>query len=98
MSITLVCIHMLSIPLAQSQGCPTLHDVMVFLTGCDTIPPLGFGDVHPGVVFDDEDRLPTVSTCSLTLHLPHNFPADFQEFKENMDLVILGSQGFFGTV
>lgn len=80
------------------QGSPTLQDVMVFLTGCDSVPPLGFGDVKPSILFTDDALLPTVSTCSLTLRFPRNFPTDFQQFKDKMDLVILGSQGFFGTV
>ena len=80
------------------QGSPTLQDVMVFLTGCDSVPPLGFGDVKPSILFTDDALLPTVSTCSLTLRFPRNFPTDFQQFKDKMELVILGSQGFFGTV
>ena len=87
------------IPTGQGdQGSPTLQDVMVFLTWCDCVPPLGFGDVKPGIMFTDDAVLPTVSTCSLTLHFPRSFPTDFQQFKEKMDFVILGSQGFFGTV
>lgn len=76
------------------QGSPTLQDVMVFLTGCDCIPPLGFGDVLPSIEFDAVSTLPTVSTCALTLHLPLNSPTVFEDFKEKMDLAILGSQGF----
>lgn len=39
----MVCVH-----LGSSNGTPpTLSDVMVFLTGCDVIPPLGYnGAVH----------------------------------------------------
>lgn len=87
------------IPTGQGdQGSPTLQDIMVFLTGCDSVPPLGFGDVQPGILFTDGAVLPTVSTCSLTLCFPRSFPTDFQQFKEKMDFVILGSHGFFGTV
>lgn len=84
--------------IATGQSSPNLRDVMVFLTGCDCVPPLGFGDVKPGILFSDDAVLPTVSTCSLTLRFPRNFPTDFQQFKEKMDFVILGSQGFFGAV
>ena len=71
---------------------------MVFLTGCDSVPPLDFGDVTPGNQFSDDTALPTVSTCSLTFRLPRNFPTEFEQFKEKMELAVLGSQGFFGTV
>lgn len=72
---------------------------MVFLTGSDSVPPLGFGDVSPTVEFTDEEVLPTVSTCSLSLCFPRSFPStEYSKFKEKMDFVILGSQGFFGTV
>ena len=77
---------------------PTPSDVMMFLTGCDSVPPLGFGDASPAVTFSDMGVLPTVSTCCLTLTFPRSFPTDFQLFKEKMDMAILGSQGFFGTV
>lgn len=87
------------IPTAQgNQGSPNLSDVMVFLTGCDTPPPLGFGDVNATMRFTESDGLPTVSTCSLTLRFPLDFQTDFEEFKEKMAFAILGSHGFFGTV
>ena len=85
----------------SDQGSPTLQDVMVFLTGCDSVPQLIWiwrCHVKPSILFTDDPLLPTVSTCSLTLRFPRNFPTDFQQFKDKMDLVILGSQGFFGTV
>ena len=71
---------------------------MVFLTGADSVPPLGFGEVSPAIEFTAEDVLPTVSTCSLTMCFPLSFPTDYNQFKNKMDFVILGSQGFFGTV
>ena len=71
---------------------------MVFLTGCDCVPPLGFGDVTPSILFSDDGVLPTVSTCSMTLHFPRTFPTDIEHFKDKMEFAILGSQVFFGTV
>ena len=83
---------------STDQSTPTLSDVMVFLTGCDCVPPMGFSDVSPAVMFsDDTGALPKVSTCSLTLTFPRTFPTDIQLFNE-MDFAILGSQGFFGSV
>ncbi len=74
-----------------------MKDILSFLTGCDSIPPIGFGDNIPKIIFTD-DKLPTVSTCSLTFRLPLSLPHDFIQFKEAMDLAILGSQGFFGAI
>ena len=82
----------------EKEKSPTLKDVMVFLTGCDSTPPLGFGDVTPTVGFTDDNVLPRVSTCALTLTLPRNFPTNFDKFKEKMNFSILGSQGFFGAI
>ena len=89
---------LLADPDKDNQSSPTLQDVMVFLTGCHSVPPMGFGDVSPAIMFSDDAVLPTVYTCSLTLTLPRNFPTDFHSFKDKMDFSILGSQGFFGTV
>ena len=75
-----------------------MRDLTVFLTGCSSIPPLGFGDVKPSIVFTSDRPLPTVSTCSLTLYFPLTFPCNFDQFKEKMDFAVLGSQGFFGSV
>lgn len=71
---------------------------MVFLTGCDIVPPLGYGDTSPTVIFSDTGVLPTVSICSLSLTFPRSFPTDLHQFKEKLDLTILGSQGFIGNV
>lgn len=94
MYITNLCTHAEK----EGQGTPTLKDVLTFLTGSDSIPPLGFGGVEPCIRFDPDAVLPTASTCALMLCIPLNFPTDFDDFKEKMDLAILGSQGFFGKV
>ena len=77
---------------------PTLKNVMVFLTGCDVIPAMGYDDVSPSISFMDHGVMPTVSTCLLTFNLPIYFPTDYKQFKEKMDFAILASQGFFGQV
>ena len=35
----------------------------------------------------------TVSICSQTFSLPHNFPTKFEQFQEKMELAVLESQG-----
>ena len=70
---------------------------MIFLTGCDSVPPLGYGhNVKPSICFIDADAgaLPSISTCSLTFKLPINFPSGQLQFKEKMDFAVLGSQGY----
>ena len=78
------------------KSSPNLKDVLVFLTGCDVVPPLGFGNVSSSVQFSEAAQLPLVSTCALTLTFPISFPTDPSNFKEKMEFSILGSQGFFG--
>ena len=66
---------------------------MTFLTGCDSVPPLGFS-VIPGIEFTDNEQFPMVSTCSLTLTFSQTMKTDFTDFKEIMDHTVLGSEGF----
>ena len=63
---------------------------MVFLTGSDIIPPLGF-DIDPTIEFTDEEQFPTVSTCSLTLTFSRSLKVDFIKV---MDMAILGAETF----
>ena len=52
------------------EVCPlTLHDVLVFVTGADQIPPMGF-DKKLTISFDHCTPYPIASTCSLTIY-PH---------------------------
>lgn len=53
----------------------TLEDILVFATGSDTEPPLGF-PVQPTLEFIHEPvaegikKFPRANTCGLVLHLP----------------------------
>ena len=44
----------------------TLQDILVFFTGSDTVPPLGF-PVTASLNFNDQNPYPTASTCSIYL-------------------------------
>ena len=60
-----------------------LQDLLVFTTGADSIPPLGFDDPITLDFYDQEKdikRLPWASTCSLSLYLPRGYE-DTDEFK-----------------
>lgn len=72
----------------------TLEMVLVFATGADHEPPLGFENV-PQVQFETrKDRfLPTASTCTPALYLPIQLD-DPDEFKKKMDYAIVGCHGF----
>ena len=78
----------------------TPKDLFFFLTGSDRIPPMGF-DKKGTIVFDHrentrENRLPSVSTCLPQLRLPvcDSLTEDYDVFKEQMNLAVLGSVGF----
>jgi len=53
----------------------SLADLLAFWTGADTVPPCGF-DASLNVCFFPQEatcrRLPSSSTCSLTLWLPRD--------------------------
>lgn len=68
------------------------EDVLAFVTGTNRPPALGFEDT-PELMFTDEERLPTASTCAPSLVLPRNV-SGYSEFKKMMSLSILGSHGF----
>lgn len=78
----------------------TPKDLFFFLTGSDRIPPMGF-DAKRTIVFDHkentrENRLLSVSTCLLQLRLPvcDSLTEDYDVFKEQMNLAVLGSVRF----
>lgn len=71
-----------------------------FLTGSERIPPMGF-DEKRTIVFDHkentrENRFLSVSTCLLQLRLPvcDILTEDYDVFKEQMNLAVLGSVRF----
>ena len=72
----------------------SLEDILVFLSGTDVIPLLGF-DKLPTVSFN-LGVLATSSTCDVQLWLPtgHN---NYTAFKDAMLLSIKGNDGFGGV-
>ncbi|KAM4537018.1 G2/M phase-specific E3 ubiquitin-protein ligase-like [Odontesthes bonariensis] len=59
----------------------TFEDLLVFVTGSDHVPSLGFPE-EPSIEFYDQERgvrrLPYASTCSLTLYLPRGIDEEDQ--------------------
>ena len=65
LKVNIDCYHVSVIPytVCPEEGSPTLKDVMVFLTGCDSVPPLGW-DCPASIEFTDDVGLPEISTCT----------------------------------
>ena len=72
----------------------SVGDILKFLSGSSRIPATGF-DTTPKIRFTDEDCLPTVSTCDMSITFPRKMGLlNFEEFKNKLDFCILGSYGF----
>ena len=75
----------------------SLGDILVFFSGADYPPPMGFHK-NPRLKFLEHNKhtiLPTASTCSLTLALP-TWHKTMEDFSMAMKLGILGNDGFGG--
>uniref|UniRef100_A0A3Q3FKZ8 HECT domain-containing protein n=1 Tax=Labrus bergylta TaxID=56723 RepID=A0A3Q3FKZ8_9LABR len=69
----------------------SLEDILVFFTGCDSIPALGFSP-KPSLEFSNHSRFPVANTCENILRIP--FHAVYTAFKHDMDFAIRNSPGF----
>ncbi len=73
-----------------------ISDVLVFVTGCENIPPLGFSP-KPTIVFDHDcgQRKISVNTSINRLTFPvSDVLLQYENFKEDIIFCILNSQGF----
>ena len=76
------------------NGPVKLGDILEFVSGASKIPPSGFPK-NPSIKFCDDDRLPKASTCDVSITFPRKLGLlQFDQFKEMLDLSILGSCGF----
>ncbi|XP_039525893.1 G2/M phase-specific E3 ubiquitin-protein ligase-like [Pimephales promelas] len=74
----------------------TLEDLLIFVTGADSVPPLGFPHNCEIQFYDQEpgsQRFPFSSTCALILYLPRGITEE-AIFKDLMQMSIKGSVGF----
>lgn len=74
----------------------TLQEILVFTSGADRIPPLGFPQKPTIQFLHPEDHglriFPEANTCDVTLRLPlHQL---YQNFREKMESGILQSPTF----
>ena len=72
----------------------SLEYLLIFFSGADREPPLGF-PVKPNLRFiTDADQLfPTASTCSLELWLPTKY-TEYAPFQDAMITALMGHGGF----
>ena len=71
-----------------------LGSVLIFTTGADHVPPVGFGvSCSPEIRFEKENRLPHASTCSPTLYLPLHMEYP-DKFSRQMDFAICSAHGY----
>ena len=68
----------------------TLENILIFCTGADREPPLGFSP-KPTLTFT-ESELATASTCSLRLRLPFKH-SSYEVFKNKVILSLKGNDG-----
>ncbi|XP_038560059.1 G2/M phase-specific E3 ubiquitin-protein ligase-like [Micropterus salmoides] len=72
------------------------EDLLIFTTGADEVPPLGFPR-KPSVDFYEQEaglrRLPYASTCTMCLYLPRGVSQE-EELHEMLLLATRGSLGF----
>ena len=72
----------------------SVGDILYFFTGSSKVPATGFDSV-PKIKFTDENRLPTASTCELSITFPRKMAGlTVDEFKDQMDFCIHGSHGY----
>lgn len=76
---------------AEIENDVSLEDILVFFTGCDSIPALGFSP-KPSLEFITHSRFPVANTCENILRIP--VYAVYTDFKSNMDFAIRNSPGF----
>ena len=74
----------------------SLEDLLVFITGADCLPPLGFGNNITVDFYDFEEnsrRRPYASTCGLYFFLPRGFENP-EEFSKFLSEALLECHGF----
>ena len=87
--------YKLSLNTDETTQC-SLEDVLVFFSGSDRVPPLGFTSCPCLVFLHNDEILPTASTCALELRLPTAHD-DYDKFKDAMILGFIGHDGFGGV-
>lgn len=75
-------------------GDVSVREVLKFFSGSSKMPATGFNGT-PKIFFCNEERLPSVSTCDLSITFPRSMGLlSYEDFKTKMSDCILGSYGF----
>ena len=100
MKVIVIFVHryLLSHSLSLTEGTTScsIEDVLVFITGSDRVPPLGF-DVKVKVMFLHSGRFCTSSTCDLQLRIPISHGENYEAFEEAMIMSLKDNDGFGGV-
>ena len=79
----------------EDIGC-TLEDMLIFFSGTDALPPLGFDTPPTLTLLHGDVRFPTASTCGIHLSIPTKYKK-FEDFKDAMITALLSNDGFGGV-
>ncbi len=72
-------------------------DLLVFFTGADRMPPLGFDkQLKVSFIHVSSSKFCTASTCDLQLRLPTCHGEDYEAFREAMVMSLKDNDGFGG--
>ena len=74
----------------------SISTILVFITGADSIPPLGF-ERQPTIVVDHDDvtgQYPRASTCDMRLIISVGLQGPYDRFCDKMAFAILNCHGF----
>nr|XP_055028865.1 G2/M phase-specific E3 ubiquitin-protein ligase-like [Misgurnus anguillicaudatus] len=90
---TIFCWELLLNKIQEKQSTITFEEILTFVTGADSIPPLGFQG-QPTIDFYTQEnrRLPFASTCGMVLFLPRGI----QEEEELADMLNTALKGYLG--
>ena len=83
--------------ITAGEGVCCLEDILIFCTGADCIPPLGFNKKIDIIFLGPQEYLPTSSTCFLNLRIPTCFD-DADVFNDKMETGLKGGQTSFAFV
>ena len=70
-----------------------IEDIVIFFSGAERVPPLGFPNKPSLTFLHDNSIFPTSSTCLLELRLPVKH-CKYENFKEAMITALKGHGGF----
>ena len=71
--------------------------LLMFATGADAVPPMGFFNPSVIMVLQNSSVFPNANTCPMELELPGGVTS-FEDFKKSMDTAIDFQEEGFGIV